>query len=115
MIEPSKVTGVLRYWTLHDLSWYYTPEMLAERFPGAIPMMLTGMSDYDVRGSWQEGCAMRSSLLRGFDLQNMAVYTLNSVYLLSGPGRVSTEWPEPYDEVVGKTILLIKGMISCDD
>lgn len=97
MANSSLITGIVECWTLHILTEFVDCEIFPLRYPGAIPVKLTGRVVQDNRGRFPAGTAMQSSLLRGIDLQNMQIHTLNSTYQLKGAGSFSYVPPQRYD------------------
>ena len=112
MTDQLSVTGIVEYWTLHILTEFMDPEVLTLHYPNAIPVKLTGLVVEDYRGRFPQSAAMQSSLLRGFDLQNMLVHTLNSTYQLKGIGSFSYVRPQSYDYEVGMAMARIAAQKS---
>lgn len=100
-------------WTLHDFSnRLVSPDDRArfrEECPGCAPVFFTGQVDKDYRGRWDNGTCMRSSLVVSISRvrDEWFVETENTIYCLSGPGRVSTRVPMSYEFEVTKTLMLL--------
>lgn len=106
------ITGILEYWTIHvDQA---DPERMAEfercRL-GKLPAVVTGVVVIDHRGRWAPGAAMMSSVLVGFDLQNMLVQSSYSLYQVQGIGEIRyTGIPTDYALAVGEAILRLENV-----
>lgn len=105
--DQNFITGVIECWTLHILTEFVDVKELKLRCPRAIPMIMTGRIIEDNLARFCPGSAIQTSWLVGFDLLNMQVMTLNSVYQLKGLGFFSFSQPENYDLEVGKAMLRI--------
>ena len=105
--DQNFITGVIECWTLHILTEFVDVEVLKLRYPRAMPIFITGRVREDNLVRFCPGSAIQTSWLVGFDLQNMQVMTLNSVYQLKGAGFFSFSQPERYDLEVGKAMLRI--------
>lgn len=112
MNDHNCVTGVVECWTLHIVTDFVEVEVLKHRYPRAIPMLMTGLVIEDNLARFCPGSAIQTSWLMGFDLQNMQVITLNSVYQLKGLGFFSFSQPQSYDLEVGKAMTRIAELKS---
>ncbi len=112
----NKITGVLDFWTIWTVE--HPDEEHRQIFerhrPGLLPQVLTARVVVDNEHRWSPESAMRSSLLRGFDLQNLTVHTENSIYQLRGPGRFLEGYPTDYAEAVGQAMVAVglRGQIN---
>jgi hypothetical protein len=117
----SDISGIIDTWALliSPLSKTEREEIYQEdKFheDEVIPVFLIGCVYADYKRRFKTGSTFRSSILKGFDLQNMTVYTDNSIYQLKGPGEIRYEYPPLYPdeiaEAVGKTIVRLEGFKS---
>lgn len=112
--------GTIRSWCRHVITQYVPEELLAERLAKDADFKaeyFTGEVLEDKLDRWRSGDAMRSSLIIKFDENTLLVETENTVYQLTGPGRISNSRPKNYASEVGKTILLLSNIkdIEIDD
>ncbi|MFT6402324.1 MAG: hypothetical protein ACJA2D_001642 [Pseudohongiellaceae bacterium] len=104
--------GTIRSWCRHILTKLAPEDMLREKLkqdPNIRPEFFTGEVVEDKLKRWRPGDAMRSSLIVNFDEETLLVETENTIYQLTGPGRISESFPLDYASEVGKTILLLSG------
>lgn len=112
--------GKIEFWCRHILNQHLPKDALEQKLaedPEFSAEIVTGQVVEDKLGRWQPGEAMQTSLLVSFDEQTLLIETSNTIYQLTGPGRISTAKPERYDYAVGKTILLLseaKGLKTDD-
>lgn len=79
-----RFAGVLLDWRLIDFSG--ASKTLSDDDLGGIPHIVLGVLARDLKGRFSDFRPIATSNLTGFDLQNMQVTTLNSIYSLSGRG-----------------------------
>jgi hypothetical protein len=102
--------GTIEFWCRHILTQHLPKDLLELKLaedPEFSAEIVTGQVVEDKLGRWQPGEAMQTSLVVNFDEKTLIVETKNTIYQLTGPGRISTAKPERYDYAVGKTILLL--------
>jgi hypothetical protein len=102
--------GTIEFWCRHILNQHLPKDVLEQKLaedPAFSAEIVTGQVVEDKLGRWQPGEVMQTSLLVSFDEQTLLIETSNTIYQLTGPGRISTAKPERYDYAVGKTILLL--------
>jgi hypothetical protein len=104
------LAGTIEFWCRHILTQHLPKDLLELKLaedPEFSAEIVTGQVVEDKLGRWQPGEAMQTSLVVNFDEKTLIVDTKNTIYQLTGPGRISTAKPERYDYAVGKTILLL--------
>mgnify|MGYP003639496108 CR=1 FL=1 len=112
--------GTIEFWCRHILNQHLPKDALEQKLtedPEFSAEIVTGQVVEDNLGRWRPGEAMQTSLVVNFDEKTLIVETKNTIYQLTGPGRISTAKPERYDYAVGKTILLLseaKGLKTDD-
>jgi hypothetical protein len=109
-INKKPFGGTIEFWCRHILTQHLPKDLLAVKLaedPEFSAEIVTGQVVEDKLGRWQPGEAMQTSLVVNFDEKTLIVETKNTIYQLTGPGRISTAKPERYDYAVGKTILLL--------
>lgn len=101
--------GIIRAWCRHILS--DLTAALAKKNASDEPIapleFITGEVVEDRLNRWCPGDAMRSSWVVNFNEDTLVVETLNTIYQLDGPGRISDTFPYDYAAEVGKSVLLL--------
>ncbi len=103
------ISGIVECWTLHDVS-NDIKTGVCPPYQDVIPILMTALVVEDYKGRFPAGTAMRSSWLTGFNLQDMQVFTCNSVYQLKGIGFFVNGYPGRYDLEVGNAMMKIAAL-----
>jgi hypothetical protein len=113
MTEPNNMKpfgGTIEFWCRHIFTEHLPKDFLEQKRaedPNFSAEIVTGQVVEDKLLRWKPGDAMQTTIIVNFDEESLLIETKNTIYKLTGPGRVSTAKPERYDFEVGKTILLL--------
>jgi hypothetical protein len=109
-INKKPFGGTIEFWCRHILTQHLPKDFLEQKRaedPNFSAEIVTGQVVEDKLLRWKPGDAMQTTIIANFDEESLLIETKNTIYKLTGPGRMSTAKPERYDLEVGKTILLL--------
>ena len=102
--------GTIEFWCRHIFTEHLPKDFLDQKRaedPNFSAEIVTGQVVEDKLLRWDPGDAMQTTIIVNFDEDNLLIETKNTIYKLTGPGRVSTAKPQRYDVEVGKTIMML--------
>jgi hypothetical protein len=104
---PRKFGGIFVNWRLIDFSSVMQSGLIALPDSHAQPIIVMGVLVSDPQGRFADYRPIATSCLTGFDLQNMKIETLNSVYSLQGLGMWVIHSPFKHEKGMQKHRLAV--------